>query len=85
MEPNLACASIGVNVASVTVNAVGTSSTSSSNVVCFNCSGQGHFACGCPQSPKSRCFRCDNPDVTVKTCPICSKGIKRSGNAAQRG
>lgn len=38
---------------------------------CFKCGKIGHIARSC-YSNRKRCFRCQTPDVTIKTCPKCN-------------
>lgn len=39
---------------------------------CWNCGQQGHVRYNCSQPARKHCYRCGKPDVTVRTCPICS-------------
>lgn len=49
-------------------------------VKCFNCNVNGHIARNCDQPPRRRCFKCNKPNVTVRTCPACNN----SGNGSTR-
>lgn len=43
-------------------------------VVCWNCKTPGHIASKCAVQRKKRyCFRCGQPDVTVRTCNKCNR------------
>jgi hypothetical protein len=53
---------------------------SSRNITCWNCKKTGHLNRDCPNPRKMHCYRCGAPDVTIRTCPKCS----RSGNGSRR-
>lgn len=47
-------------------------------VTCWNCGQFNHLAAACPQPRRLRCYGCNEPDVTIRTCTKCA------GNANQR-
>lgn len=75
MEPDLAYVYTGES-----------SSTSRANVnavlTCWNCKATGHRSNECQSKLKNKyCFRCGNPNHTIKSCPKCTR---KSGNAQWR-
>lgn len=48
---------------------------------CYNCNKLGHKAVQCDQPHRRRCFRCNRPNFTVRTCPTCNPN---SGNGNPR-
>lgn len=38
---------------------------------CFNCKESGHLASRCTKPFRRHCFRCGEPNVTTRSCPIC--------------
>lgn len=52
-----------------------------SSVKCFNCNQFGHISVNCDQPKKRRCFKCNKPNFTVRTCPNCNRN---SGNFQRR-
>mgnify|MGYP005984845299 FL=1 len=54
---------------------------SSANVVCYNCKVRGHISGNCTAPLQRRCYRCSEPNVTVRTCPRCNPpGTSGNGN-----
>ena len=49
-------------------------------MTCWNCQKTGHLNRDCPNPRKTHCYRCGTPDVTIRSCPKCS----RSGNGSRR-
>lgn len=52
-------------------------------MTCWNCQKTGHLRQDCTAAQKRFCYRCGQPDVTVRTCPTCSFS-STSGNANRR-
>lgn len=48
---------------------------------CFNCGSQGHLYRECPRPMQKRCFRCQTPNCTVRTCRNCNQ---KQGNSLTR-
>lgn len=47
---------------------------------CFNCGSHGHIYKSCPQPLRKRCFKCQTPNCTTRTCQKCnlnSENFKR--------
>lgn len=44
----------------------------SGQIRCFNCRRFGHISRNCDRPHSMRCYRCGKPNVTVRTCPVCS-------------
>lgn len=76
MEPDLAY---------VCAESLGSNSSSSrcvDEVVCWNCKASGHIASKCAVQRKKRyCFRCGQPDVTVRTCDRCNRNSENSNGS----
>lgn len=53
----------------------------SSNRTCWNCGSLDHLSTRCTKPQKRYCYACGHPDVTVRTCPKCTK---RQGNWQSR-
>ncbi|KAK4877550.1 hypothetical protein RN001_010056 [Aquatica leii] len=43
---------------------------------CYRCNGIGHIAINCSNNPRRYCYRCKNPNFTVRTCPKCNVNSK---------
>ncbi|KAL6418991.1 hypothetical protein ACFW04_011650 [Cataglyphis niger] len=51
-----------------------TSSTASTIYRCWNCDDIGHLSRNCEGAPRMhRCYRCGRTEVTLRTCPDCSR------------
>lgn len=82
LEPDLAY--VGLEpVAPVTVSEIVPSPETSSrahSIHCFNCRQLEHRAIGCGGPRVKKCYRCQKPGNTVRTCPDCNS----TRNAQQR-
>lgn len=84
LEPDLAYAQITTNLANMDVNSCespptnandrGTSRNNGRN--CWNCGKSGHRSSQCRQTRTKHCYRCGQHDVTIATCPKCSKNFR---------
>lgn len=80
LEPDLAY--IQVNDTNLNeINIPGPSGERKITMKCFNCDRVGHRAIHCRQPHRKRCYKCNRPNVTVRTCPTCNKP---SGNEEMR-
>lgn len=82
LEPDLAYAQISSDLTNLNLNATETTDVSSnndrsaqSNQTCWNCSRLGHRSAQCRQPRTRHCYRCGKPNVTVASCPVCSKTL----------
>lgn len=51
-------------------------------IKCYNCNSVGHKAAQCSKPPRRRCYKCNRPNYTVKTCLTCN-GSSGDGNRRQ--
>lgn len=68
---------IGAMAASNT-NAAGEafSTGGSRSIICFNCRQPGHMKRHCPEPLTLRCYKCGKPNVTIRTCQVCSENFR---------
>lgn len=67
LEPDLAYVT---SVQESSNNAIAT--TSGTSMKCWNCNQLGHRSAQCNQSKRKHCYRCGEPNVTVKSCGKCN-------------
>lgn len=94
VEPSLAYVHVGASTSNnelvndMSVMNVGGTDVRPIERLCWKCNKSGHFARGCTASIGLKCFRCGQPNFTVKNCPKCSINskfqAKNSGNGSRR-
>lgn len=70
LEPDLACVSSSSSLASV-------ETTHKTALKCWNCGELGHLAIRCSRPPRKHCYKCGEPEVTVRNCPRCTLNSRR--------
>lgn len=76
VEPNFACMysehepSVSTSVCATVMQ--------NNTFKCWNCENTGHLFRDCSFPKRIRCFKCQHPGVTIRSCPKCST---QSGNA----
>lgn len=45
-------------------------------IKCWNCTKIGHRQSNCPEPRRVHCFKCGEPNVTIRSCPKCSENLR---------
>lgn len=83
LEPDLAYAQVSTDLDNLNLSATETTTrtshrSSQPNQTCWNCSRPGHRSAQCRQPRTRHCYRCGKPNVTIASCPGCSKNERRT-------